>query len=238
MNSLYTLCAAAAGGYVVDIIVAIVMFIFVIVCAKRGFINCIFGFISTMVCIGIAVSFAKMTAEITGGLFGLQARIETKMVEAFSSLAGFNIDISGQNVESLLTTQDIPAILATLVVKNYAGIEVPAGTTLGMLVGETAAELCTNLVAGISLFFVLKILLAIVKKICNFISRKIGVLGFFNRLLGAAIGLIEVLLIISLLMSVLTLIPSAAITEFFNNSVILKALYNHNPLVVMLGWFI
>ena len=135
MNNLYALCASGAGGYIVDAVVALVMLIFVFVCAKRGFINCIFGFMSTLVCFILAISLAKVTADVTGGLFGLQEAIEAKMVTSFSTMAGFSTDVSGQNVESILTTQDLPSILATLVVKKFAKAEVPAGTTLAMLVG-------------------------------------------------------------------------------------------------------
>lgn len=238
MANIYTLCASAATNYIVDAVVAVFLLIMVFVCAKRGLITCVFGFVSTLVCVFAAISLAKVTVSATGGLFGLQATLETKFIESFSSLTGFNVDISGQNLEEALATQNLSSIIATLVVKNYAGAELPAGTTLGMLVGETVAQLTANLIAGVALFFVFKIVIFLLKKIFNFITDKIGLLGALNALLGAIVGFLEGVLILSLIMSIITLIPSQGINNFFDSSIILGWLYHHNPLVVMLGWFL
>ena len=236
MKILYNLCAGA-GGYIADAVVAVIMLVFVLVCAKKGFITCFFGFISTILALFIAVSFAKGAMELTGGFFGVRELLEEKWIESFSKMSGFNIDISGQDVETLLKTQDLPAILITAVLKNHTG-GVPAGTTLAMLVGETTAQLAATLITGIVLFIVTKLLLKILKKVFNTVSDKIGLIGAINKLLGAIVGLVEVLLVISLVTSVLTIIPSEAIADFFNSSLILSYLYNHNPLFVMIGWFL
>ncbi len=236
MHLLYNLCAGKAG-YIADAIVMVVMLLFVFRCAKKGFITCFFGFISTILALFIAVSFAKGAMELTGGFFGVQELLEEKWIESFSKTAGFTVDISGQDLEALLKTQDLPAILITSVLKNHTGA-VPAGTTLAMIVGETAAQLATTLLTGIVLFIVTKLLLKILKKVFNSISDKIGLLGAINKLLGAVVGLIEILLIISLITSVLMIIPSEGIANFFNNSILLSYLYDHNPLFVMIGWFL
>ncbi|MBR4942868.1 MAG: CvpA family protein [Clostridia bacterium] len=238
MMELFNLGASVAANYIVDGIVAVFFLVMVFACAKKGFITCMFGFVSTLVCIIVAMSLAKSTVSATGGLFGLQSALETKFIETFSGLTGFNVDISGQNLEEALATQNLSSIIATLVVKNYSGQELAAGTTLGMLVGRTTAELTTNLIAGVAVFLVLKFVIALVKKLINAIVERIGLFDALNKLLGAIVGLIEAVLIVSLIMSVLTLVPSEGIIAFFDKSLILGWLYHHNPLVVMLGWFI
>lgn len=236
MTLLYNLCAGASG-YIVDAIVAGVMLLFVLICAKKGFITCFFGFVSTLLALFIAVSFAKPVMEFTGGFFGVQGALETKWVEAFSKMKGFDIDISGQDLEALLETKDLPAILVTAILKNHVG-EVAAGTTLAMIAGGTAAQLSATLITGIVLFIVTKLLIKILKKVFNKISEKIKLLGAINKLLGAIVGFVEILLIISLIVSVLSLFPSSANMKLFTESAVLSYLYNNNPLFVMIGWFL
>ena len=230
---------ASPAGYILDIIILVGLFLFVFGCAKRGFINVFFSFVSSVVALIAAISLAGVFASITGGLFGLEASLAESFTETFSKAEGFNITFQGkEELEFLLETDKIPAIIATLIAKKYVGAEIAPGTTLGMLAGGTVAELLCSLIAGIILFIIFKILILILRKFFTKLTEKIGLLDKINRLLGMVVGLIEGVFIISIIMSVLALIPSPAITAFFNNSLILKFLYNHNPIVTMLGWFL
>ena len=237
MNGLYALCAVGSSGYLVDVIVVAIMLIFAVMSAKRGFINCFFGFISTIAALFLAVSMAKITVSTTGGFFGVQQALENSFVPSFSSLAGFDIDVSGQNLSALLHEKELPATLITLALKNNGG-EIPAGATLGMIVGESVAWLATVLIAGIVLYILVKIFLRILRKLFNSISNSIGLFNMLNRLLGAIVGFIEVVLLISLVVSFITLIPSQSIINFFQSSFILRAVYNHNPIVTVISWFL
>ncbi len=234
--------ASSPVGYVLDVVILIGLFIFVFICAKRGFINVFFSFVSSIVALFGAIALAGVFVSITGGLFGIEASLAESFTETIAKIDGFNVNISGTITEStlkeLLSTGKIPAIIATLVAKKYVGVEIPADATLASLVGETFAGLLCSLIAGVVLFILIKILLKLIKKIFNKITEKIGLLGKLNRILGMLVGFIEGILVISIGMSVLALIPSEAITNFFNSSLILKLLYNHNPIVVMLGWFL
>ena len=84
----------------------------------------------------------------------------------------------------------------------------------------------------------LKIVFKLLSKIFTAIISKIKLLGKVNRLLGALVGIIEGIFFISLAISILALIPSEGMMNFFNGSIILRLLYNHNPIVWMLGWFL
>lgn len=235
---LHALCAGGIGAYMVDIVVAALITVFIIICAKKGFVNCIIGFISTVLCLFLAVSLAKVAVSVTGGLFGLQESLQTSLIDAFSSIKGFDIDVSGHNIEELLASQDLSAVIATLVLKNYAGVDIAVGTTLAMMVGTTVAELTATLIAGVALFVIFNLLMLLLRKVINAITKKLKLLNAINRILGALVGLIEAVLIVSLVISILAMIPSAGMQEFFNSSLILTFLYNNNPLVAMLGWFI
>lgn len=238
LNYLYALCASGLQTYLGDLIVIVVALIFMLVCARKGFINCLFKFLATIVALVVAFTLAKTFVSITGGLFGMQAVFEESFTEALVSVPGFNVDVAGQNLEELLASQDVSALITSFILKNYANIEVPAGTTLAMLVGESAALWVTALIAGIILFFLVKLVMLLLRKFLTAIINKIKLIGTLNRLLGAVVGLIEGLLFVSIAASVLSLINSAEIAAVVANSRILEWLANNNPVVWLLGLFL
>ena len=232
--NLNALCSAGIGPYLVDIVIACIIVFWVFLSARKGFITCFFGFISSIVVLFIAVSLAKVTSDVTGGLFGLRDLIQAKFTDTFMEFNGFNVVIDpNADLGELLAQQDMSAIIVNLIAKNYDVI--PAGSTLAALVGETLASLTTTLISGIALFIVIKLLLKLLRGAFNFIAERITLLNTINRLLGATVGFIEIILFISVFVAVLSLFP--ALMPFLNGSVILTALYNNNPLMIMLSWF-
>ena len=238
LNYLYALCAFDLTNYLGDLIVTVVLLAFMFVCARKGFINCLFKFIASIVAIVVAFSFAKTFVSITGGLFGLQAIFEESFTEALLSLPGFNVDVAGQNLEELLASQDVSALITSFILKNYANIQAPAGTTLAMLVGESAALWVTALIAGIALFFLVKLLMLLLRKFLTALINRIKIIGRLNRLLGAAVGLIEGLLVISIAASLISFLNISVLSAIIENSQILKWLASNNPIIWLLGMFL
>lgn len=231
--NLNALCAFDIMPYIVDIVIAVVMLIFVIGAAKKGFVNCLFGFISTIVALVAAFSFATLAVQLTGGLFGLEANLETSFINSFSQINGFDIEVDpNADIAELLLEGGIAEVVVNLIGENYA---LQPGDTLGKIAGTAVAEFAAALIAGIALFLVLKIVFAILKKFFNFIAKG-GLLGFLNKILGAAVGLIEAILLASLVVAILSMFPS--MMPFLNGSIILTALYNNNPLMWLIALFL
>ncbi len=241
MNTLNLLAAEGSFdimAYLLDIIVVVFTLILVISSAKKGFINCVFGLLGTIVAIVAAVSFASLLVNMTDGLFGLEAKLNGAFTESFSKLSGFDVIIQeNANIEDLInsTEQNMSGILISLVVANFGGGELFVGKTLGEVVGTTMGSYATLLVSGIALFVVIRILFAILKKLFNFITGT-GFLGAINKLLGACVGILEALVIASFVVSVCVMFPSAM--EFMSTSRILMAIYEYNPLMWLIKFFL
>ena len=80
---LQNLCAIRWTNYLLDGVLALVLFGYVIYCAKRGFIDCFFGFFSTIIALVAAIFLGKVVLYATGGLFGLENALDKKFTEAF-----------------------------------------------------------------------------------------------------------------------------------------------------------
>lgn len=233
--TLNALCAFDVMPYIVDIIVVAIMLLFVFICAKKGFVTCFFGFISTIGALFVAFTFASLFASMTGGLFGLQGVLETSLVGSFSNLTGFDIPLNPEaNLTEMLASQDMSEAFVNLIAQNFGDADI-AGKTLAELAGYTVAEFATAVIAGVALFIILKFVFMILKKFFNFLAKG-GLLGALNRLLGAAVGFVEAVLIASLVVMVLSLFPD--MMSFLNGSIILTALYQFNPLMWLVTLFL
>lgn len=220
-------------AYAVDIIIVIVALIITIKCAKRGFVNCIFGFLATILAIVLAFSFAGLAVNVTGGFFGLGDLLTKTFTETFSSLEGFDVVIEeNMDVAELLEAQSMSAIFAQLIGQNLDGA---VGRTLGELAGETLGNYATLVICGVALFIVLKLVFGILKKFFNFVTKD-GLLGGLNKLLGAVIGLLEAAILASFVVLIMEMFPGAM--EFLNSSIILTWIHNNNPLLLLLSLFL
>lgn len=220
-----------------DLIVLVFIVVFAIVCAKRGFIDCFFSFVSTILSLVVAFSLVKSVLGWTNGLFGLQGLLDEKLIAAFSKMTGFNEDISAQGVESALQSGnvDVPAILGRLILNGVGQGDVEVGTTLGMLCGSAVSQLACTLLCGVALYFLTQLILLLLKGILNGIANSITAVESVNTTLGALVGIVESVLLVCVVLSVLTLFPSVTISNYLNTSILLGFLYNHNPLVLLLS---
>lgn len=235
---LFNLCAVDWTAYLLDIFVVVFLIGFAIVCARKGFVECFFGFISTIAAILIAALFAKLVYNWTDGLFGVDRFLEGKFTSVFSKINGFDIDVSSQGAQEALKEQDLPTILVMLVISSFGKGELPVGTTIGGMLGASVAKFAVTLLCGIVLFILAKLVIGLFKKILSSLISKIEMLNRLDTLLGGLVGVLEGVLGICLALSILTMIPSQALSTYLDNSLFVGWLYNYNPLVHIIGWIL
>ncbi len=238
MFDFYNLCVAKFTNYLVDIIIVLVLVGFAFACAKKGFIECFFNFVSTLVSVLVAILLAKAVISLTGGLFGLQDSMMNSFEKAFLKIEGFDLDISVSGLQNALAEKNIPDFLAKMVVDTFGNKEIVAGTTLAMVVGGTLAKYAITFITWIILFLIARLIMMILKSILTKLAEKITLIGAVNTLLGCVVGLIEGLLLIYAVLAVLALIPSDAITVYLNGSFFVGWLYNNNLINLLLGWIV
>lgn len=90
------------------------------------------------------------------------------------------------------------------------------------------------------IFFVVKIVLQILSSIFDFLAY-LPVLKSLNKLLGAALGLVEYYLILFIVLYVLVLLPVEFIQNRMSNSILAKLILEHTPLITKMfqnWWYI
>ena len=232
---LNNLCVSGPS-MIADLIVLAVIVIFCIVCGKKGFVNCLLGFISTIASVAIAMLLSKVVIGLTGGLFGLQDAMANGFESAFLKIKGFDTDISSVGIEAALKEHKIPEFLCKMIVDTFGNETVPQGTTIALLAAESVSGHAISLITWVLLFIVARLIFSLLKQLIGFIISKIKILGVANTVLGVAIGLIESLLIVYVVLAILSVIPVAAISTYIDGSLFVRWMYHNNLLNVVLGW--
>jgi uncharacterized membrane protein required for colicin V production len=221
--------------YALDLIALVYLLISTIVCAKKGFVRCLFGFITSVLAIVLAFVYADELLEASKGLWGLGDKLETGIVKKLSGLKGFNVDVSAAGLEASLKDVNLPQFIVDSIVKEFGHTELEVGMTVAMLAGAKIASLIVLLLCGVVLFFGIKIIGKILGLILGKAVNKIPLIGGLNRLLGALVGALKAFVIVCLILSVLSLIPSAGVTSFMDKTFVLGKLFHSNPLGKLLS---
>ena len=232
---IYNLCAWQ--HYVADGVVLAGFLVFALLAAKKGFVRCFFGFVSTIVALLVAFIFMNAVIGWTNGLFGLQSALNEGCVQWLNKIVGFDVDISAGGLTTALESV-MPDFLVALIVDGVADKTLPQGTTVAMVAGEALANVITSFVAWLVLFLATKLLLKILEKLISSIVENLPIVGAVNSLLGFAVGALQGLLVISGVVAVLSFLPIGGLTTFFNECILVKWLYNDNPINLILSWII
>ena len=228
---------AGAPNYIIDILAVVVILGVAIVSAKRGFVDCLFGFISTIVAMLLAFLLLKPFLGWTNGLFGLQGALEKGCTDALAKIKGFSMDISNQGISEALAGKNLPQFLIDAIVSSIGNESIPAGTTIAMLAGDALGGFIIGLIAWAVLFFLFKLILTLVKTLVSSVVENLPIVSSVNTLLGFVLGLLQGLLVVSGIVAVISILPLAG-ANFFSDCVFVGWLYNHNPINVIVGWIV
>lgn len=225
------------AALIADLAVLLVIQTYAIKAWRKGFVNCFFSFISGIAALILAFVLAAPLMRATNGWFGLQNAVTDPIVSAFAKMTGFNIDVSSVSLELLLEGKNLPTFIKNAVIA--AGVDgVPQGTTLAMIVGEKIGEFATTLISFVIVFIILKIGIKLIQRIFGKLIPSLPIIGKLDGLLGFILGLLEGFFFVSLVVAAFAVLPFGATAQFFEESLLLKWLYNKNILHLVFGWFI
>ena len=226
--------------YLLDIVFFLALAIFAFLDAKKGFIGCFFSFVSTTAAIIVALIFAGVAQKITFGLFGLEKVLAGGLNQALSGIDSMNVDLSQGFDASILSMVSLPSFVENKVLRviNESIGTFPAGTMLYTEVANVLAQFVVLFICAVLLFLATKLLMLLTKKLLMNVADSMGVVRKLNRVLGMCVGLLKVMGITCAVLAVLALLPGEGITNFFNETMILSFLYNHNPIHIIFALFV
>lgn len=228
---------AAFANVIVDLAVLGVIAICAIDCWKKGFIHCFFQSISGIAGLLIAMFLAAPLLGWTNGLFGLQDVISDGIIKTFSKIKVLSIDVTSAGIETLLQDTNLPGFLVKALVE--AGVEgLPAGTTLAMIAGEKLGEYAATMISFAILFLICKIGLKFLQGVLSSVADSLSLVGKVDSILGLCVGLLKGFLFVSAVLAVFAILPFGSMTDFFQDCIFVRWLYNKNIIHAIFGWFL
>lgn len=221
-------------AYSLDILCVLTFILLSYFGAKKGGIQCVLGFVSTLTALILAFVFADEVASFLNQVFDFSDFLSEKMETVLSKIKGFDVDISAVGMEKALGAVNLPSFIKEFLVDQFGNETLAEGTTLATVAGSSIAGIIVKLCAGVLVFAGVKIFLSMLGKILTGITRKIAVASAINTMLGALFGAFKAFVIVCGVLAIASLIPSEKVVAFFNDSLFVCYLYHDNPLMKLI----
>ena len=224
--------------WIVDIVAIIVLLGAVIKGTRKGFIKSIFGLLISVASIAVAFLCADMVTEMTNGAFCLKESIAKGLSETFAGW-GLAFDVSQEGIEAKILEIDFFKTMPFLVeiVMEEINTGLPVGTMLNNHLADTVGLFATNIVVGVVLFILCRIILTFVEKILTSLVEHIKLFDAVNTILGAIVGLLKGAILVSIICMLLTTLPffSALMEEMPNTLFVYEWFFANNPITKILA---
>lgn len=226
-------------GLIIDIVIIAVLVIFGIIGLKKGLLKSVLSLFSWVVCVVIAFMTAKYVAGWLNGIYNFSSLIGNSIAKSLNKSNEFfaqsiNIyEASGKDALINAIPNDINGMLKQLikVVFSNTQVDMSSSETIGSVVGSSLGHICMVVIAGILVFIVLKIAVALLSKLFENIE-KTKILGGLNKILGLVLGLLKgafIIAVVNCIAVALTLIPAVnkTITPLIqDNTHVERVIYN------------
>ena len=225
--------------WIVDIVAIIVLLGAVIKGTRKGFIKSIFGLLISVASIAVAFLCADMVTEMTNGAFGLQESIAKGLAETFANW-GLAFDVSQGGVREALEAQSFfktMPFLVDIVIEQLPTVESAGAIYLNEHLASTVGLFATNIVVGVVLFILCRIILTFVEKILTSLVEHIKLFDAVNTILGAVVGLLKGAILVSIICMLLTTLPffSTLMEEMPNTLFVYEWFFANNPITKILA---
>lgn len=227
-------------GIIIDIVIVALFVIFGLIGLKKGFLKSVLSLFSWVVCIVVAFLTAKYVAKWINEIYDFSALIGDKIANGLTKTNEFfaqsiNVYEAGGkealiNASSSLNINSLLKQIIKVVFSN-SNVDMSSSESIGSVVGDSLGDISMIIIAGILVFIILKIAVALLSKLFKKIEQT-KVLGGLNKILGLALGLIKaslIVLVINCILVGVSLIPlgNKLLTPVIqDNTHVEKVIYN------------
>ncbi len=231
------------------IIVGVIFIISVIMGYRKGLVNLLASFSSTIVAVLLASLLSPMLSGVILKAFPLEKSMQKACVEWMApeneeeDASIEEVDESKEAQTSAIQNSKLPEALREKLLENNnnAIYKVLGVNKFSEYVGSFMAKLIANIISFIILWIVVSICMKLLVKNLSFIN-KIPLVGTINKIAGGALGVVNALLIVWIAFLIITILYNTGIGGTFldniNSNPILKMLYDSNPLMNALTKFL
>ncbi|MFQ7078668.1 MAG: CvpA family protein [Christensenellaceae bacterium] len=153
---------AFQAAYALDIACALILIIWAFIGAKKGFVKCFFGLVSTLIALVLAITLASTVSGWLDSAFGMTGFFSGKFENTFLKINGFDADISSVGIASALENVNLPGFQRPHFEKSRRGNNLPPLPS--QVRSLRRFSVCRLLISGLVIFIVARLLFLIVEK--------------------------------------------------------------------------
>lgn len=218
----------------IDIAICIILFIFMVVGCKKGFLSQIIGLIAGAASIMLAYYFCDDLLKLVLNKFDALTPLTNKLTSLFSKNSVLAAEFNPETFKTNLENLHIPNFIINAVAKASEGVET---TSLAAILAGVVAKYLLLIACFVLIFIICKIAFWIIKKIAA-IFHKTVIIGSIDKVLGLLLGTIKGLLVIYFVLFVInTLAPvSVEFSQAIANSKIVNIISKYNIFVYLFNY--
>lgn len=220
----------------IDIVVCLIILVFVIMDASKGFSRRVIKVFGTFLSIILGVLFCSQMASFLQDKFGLVATLTETVSGGVTGLLGDLANTTlAEATEGSLESGNVMGFLIKIILEAKNNPEIPMNTTLNQVVAPTIAYYVACAISFIGLFILFKILFFLLGVILKQL-QKIKVIGVTDKLLGAVLGVVEGIISVQTLIMILGFLQFGILAEFYasiDTTVICKVVNSINLFEVL-----
>ena len=220
-----------------DIFVIIIICIFVLTGAHRGFIKTCFGFLPVIVSLIAANELYPGVSKFLRGT-ALYTNLSEKVAETLD-LSGAVQNFVNQSESGIIESLKLPDFFKTSMLENNNPVvyQILGVQNLQDYISGYVANICINVISIIGVYIVVFIAVKIILSTLNLVAKLPGI-SFLNKTGGAAAGMAEGIVLMWILGIILVFFYSspnfAPFFELLEQSKLALFLYNNNLLLFMI----
>ena len=218
----------------IDVAICIILFIFMVVGCKKGFLSQIIGLIAGVASILLAYFFCDDLLKLVLNKFNALTALTDKLTSLFSKNSVLAAEFNPETFKTNLENLHIPNFIINAVAKASEGVE---NTSLAAILAGVVAKYLLLIACFVLIFIICKIAFWIIKKIAA-IFHKTVIIGSIDKILGLLLGTIKGLLVIYFVLFVInTLAPvSVGFSQAIANSKIVNFISKYNIFVYLFNY--
>lgn len=218
----------------IDVAICIILFIFMVVGCKKGFLSQIIGLIAGAASILLAYFFCDDFLKLVLNKFDALTPLTDKLTSLFSKNSVLAAEFNPETFKTNLENLHIPNFIINAVAKASEGVE---ATSLAAILAGVVAKYLLLIACFVLIFIIFKIAFWIIKKIAALFHKTV-IIGSIDKILGLLLGVIKGLLVIYFVLFVInTLAPvSVEFSKAIANSKIVNFISKYNIFVYLFNY--
>ena len=223
-------------GIVIDLIVLAIIGLFVLICAKKGFVKTLIESVGVILAIVVAFLITQPVSEAVYDSF-----IEPSIIESTKE----KVPDNAENVQIKIPLDDIPdyiienaesygVSLDEFISDDGKEVIIDGEEALQDTVNKTVKPVAVKLISAVSFLFLVIVLVIVFKILAKVLNKlfSFSVVGKLNKLLGGALGVLKGTAVAVAVCTIISILAKIGVEVLFftaeniDNTILFKALSN------------